>query len=89
MKTLKKQELKERIEEVLRMLEEEGETIEVTDDGEVIAHLVPTLRLQQYTQKKETSRAWSDLRELAHEIGKHWQNDVSAVDAVRDVRREL
>ncbi|MBV9020109.1 MAG: type II toxin-antitoxin system prevent-host-death family antitoxin [Chloroflexi bacterium] len=37
MKTLKKQELKERIEEVLRMVEEEGKTIEVTNQGRVVA----------------------------------------------------
>ena len=50
MKTLKKQELKARIEEVLRMVEEEGETIEVTNQGRVVAlHKYPlAIRRSRY-----------------------------------------
>lgn len=40
MKTLEVGELTEHISEILRMVEEEGETIELTKHREVVAHLV-------------------------------------------------
>ena len=40
-------ELAERINEILRLIEEEGETIEITDRGKVIAHVVPTPKPQK------------------------------------------
>jgi hypothetical protein len=33
--------------------------------------------------------AWANFDRLVTELGVHWPEDVSAVDAVRDVRREL
>jgi prevent-host-death family protein len=87
MKTLGVRELKERISEVLRMIQEEGEIVEVTNRGEVIAHLVPARRAQQHTE--HTGEVWTDIDRLAAEIGTHWKAGVSAVDAVRDARREL
>ena len=87
MKTLEIRNLTEHINEVLRMIEE-GETIEVRDGNEVIAHLVPAAKSQQLTQQ-ERSAVWTNLERLAAEIGAHWKDNVSAVDAVRDVRREL
>lgn len=41
MKTLEIHKLTEHIDEILHMIKEEGETIEITDGNEVIAHLVP------------------------------------------------
>ena len=69
MKNFDTSELINYIDEVLRMVEEEGETIEITNNGEVIAHFVPVSE----TQSSVESAKW----------------DVSAVDAVRDVRRDL
>jgi prevent-host-death family protein len=88
MKTLGVRELKERISEVLRMIQEEGEIVEVTNRGEVIAHLVPARRAQQHTEQ-HTDEVWTDIDRLAAEIGTYWKAGVSAVDAVRDARREL
>ncbi len=88
MKTLGVRELKERISEILRMVEKDGETIEVTKRGEVIARLVPVRRPQQSIEQNADA-VWTDLDRLAAEISAHWPADVSAVDAVRDVRREL
>jgi len=82
------QELAERINELLRLIEEEGETIEITDRGKVIAHVVPTPK-QQKPAKRDLTTFWRDIDRLAEEIGKHWKGDVDAVEAVRDVRRDL
>lgn len=88
MKTFEVNELTEHIDEVLHLVEEEGETIEITNHGEVIAHLVPVLELQSSVESAK-SDVWADIDRLSAEIGAHWPPDVSAVDAVRDVRREL
>ena len=45
-------ELLTRINEMLRLIEEEGETIEITDKGKVVAHLVPTITPEKATEKK-------------------------------------
>ncbi len=88
MKTLDVGELIDNIDEVLRMVEEEGETIEITNHGEVIAHLVPVPEPQSLVESAKRD-VWADIDRLSAEIGAHWSPDVSAVDAVRDVRRDL
>jgi prevent-host-death family protein len=88
MKTLGVRELKERISEILRLVEEEGETVEVTKRGEVIAHLVPVRKPQPSVEQTDDA-VWTDLERLAAEISANWPSNVSAVDAMRDVRREL
>ena len=77
-------ELKERIDKILRMFQE-GEPIEVTDHGKVIAHVVPVSEPEQPV-KRDTSEAWKNLKRLSTELSAHWPQDVTAVDAVRDVR---
>jgi prevent-host-death family protein len=88
MKTFDASELIEHIDEVLRMVEEEGETIEITNHGEVIAHIVPVPESQPSVESAKRD-VWVDLDRLAVEISAHWPAEVSAVDAVRDVRRDL
>ena len=88
MKMFDANELIEHIDEVLRMVEEEGETIEITNRGEVIAHLVPVPEPQSSVESAKRD-VWADIDCLSAEIGAHWSPDVSAVDAVRDVRRDL
>jgi antitoxin (DNA-binding transcriptional repressor) of toxin-antitoxin stability system len=107
MMTIDVHELEAHIGEVLRRVREQGETVDVLDQGKVVVRLVP---VQHPPPDPEASRrAWADLRELAAEIsasladeqtlesmdrlaleiGTHWPNGVSAVDAVREGRREL
>ena len=88
MKNFDTSELINYIDEVLRMVEEEGETIEISNHGEVIAHLVPAAGLQSL-EKPTKQDIWADLERLAAEISAHWPAEVNVVDAVRDVRRDL
>lgn len=80
-------ELKARTSEVLRRVREQGETIDITYRGEVVAQLIPV----QPTQPVErgAGAVWTNLDRLAAEIGRHWPPDVSAADAVSEVRRKL
>jgi antitoxin (DNA-binding transcriptional repressor) of toxin-antitoxin stability system len=82
------QELKERIDELLRLVKEKGEIIEVTEKGKVIARLVPTTDPKQSSTKSDDP-AWDALKRIAEELDPYWPKDVDAVEAVRDVRRDL
>ena len=88
MKTLGVGELKEHIDEILRMVEEEGETIEITDQGKVIARVVPANEPEKPT-KRDLKSFWEETDRLAAEIGASWKGNMDAVEAVRDVRRDL
>ena len=88
MKTFKANELIEHIDEILRMVEEEGETIDVTKRGKVIARVVPASEPEQ-PLKRDAKAFLAEIDRLATEIGASWKGNMDAVEAVRDVRRDL
>lgn len=81
-------ELLVRIDELLRLIEEEGETIEITDKGKVVAHVVPT-NVPQKPADDKLAASLKGIDELAAKIGERWKSNLDAVEAVRDVRRDL
>lgn len=85
---LETRKLLERINEILRLIEEEGETIELTDHGKTIAQWVPTQKPQKPV-KQDLDAFWEEMDQLAARIGAAWQGDMDAVEAVRDVRQDL
>ncbi|HLJ33685.1 MAG TPA: hypothetical protein VKU38_08545 [Ktedonobacteraceae bacterium] len=90
MKTIGVRELTERINEILRLVKEEGETIEVIDHGEVIAHVVPTsIPIQQAQTKQDMEAFWEKTDRLAAKISASLPEKVDAVEIMRDVRRDL
>jgi prevent-host-death family protein len=80
-------ELREDLSKLLQRVREEGETIEITVRGEPVARVVPLKR--QGRSPEEVAKQFKDLDELIAEISAHWPEGVSAVDAVREQRREL
>lgn len=89
METLAARELAERINEILRRVEDEGETFEITNHNEVIARLVPVIRSSHPATEQKSEEAWANLDRLAGEISAHIPNRVDSVDIIRDVRRDL
>ena len=87
MVTIGVRELKQQTSKVLRRVREEGETVEITFRGETIARLIPVN--PPTLSKEKIVAAWADLDQLTAEISAKWPEGVSAVDAIRDVRREL
>ena len=83
MKTIEANELEESIEEVLREVEN-GQTIEVTRQGKVVARVVPVRPTDS-----DSNGAWTELLRLRDEISADWPEGVSAQDAMNDVRRDL
>jgi prevent-host-death family protein len=80
-------ELKENASEVLRRVREEKATYRITYRGRVVAELAPTADPQH--EREEWERIWAEMDETAAQISEKWPKGVSAVDAVREQRREL
>lgn len=78
-------ELREHASEVLRRLRETGDEVLVTHRGRVIARLVPVPSPESDACDEEV---WAEIDALAEEIAAKWQGNVSAVEAVREARRE-
>lgn len=79
--------LKANASELVRRVREEGEIIDITYYGEVVARLIPAKQSKPSAEELET--LWRSMDELAAEIGAKWTGSPSAVDAVREGRREL
>jgi prevent-host-death family protein len=81
-------ELKAHASEILRRVEEEGKAIEIARRGKVVARLVPIIQASEIS-KEEREKRWDDLFAFVEEIRKRTPAEVSAVDMINDVRREL
>jgi prevent-host-death family protein len=86
-------ELKAKASEIVREVHESGVPVDITVRGEVVARLTPTpspsAKLQRRMTAQERVGFWKRWDALAEEIGSSWPEGVSAVDAVREQRREL
>jgi prevent-host-death family protein len=80
-------ELKEHTSEVLRRVRKDKVTYQITYRGRVVAELSPV----SYGDGEgdDWDKIWAEMDELAKEISRKWPKGVSAVDAVREQRREL
>jgi prevent-host-death family protein len=80
-------ELRERTSEIIRLVRDEGQEVEVTYYGRVVARLVPAL--PKPPGEADLSPVWADLDQLASEIGARWPKGVTAAETVDEGRREL
>jgi prevent-host-death family protein len=92
MRSVGVRELKEHTSEILRRVRDEGEIVEVTLRGQVIARVVPagqTSMQQKPGDQEELAAFWERWDKLSAEISADLPDDVSAVDIVREGRRDL
>lgn len=80
-------ELRQHTTEIVRQVRVRRVPVQITYRGKVIAQLMPAR--EPLSTPKETAAVWTDLDQLAVEIGARWPAYVSAVHAVREGRREL
>ncbi len=80
-------ELKAHASELLRRVREEGAIIDITYYGQVVARLIPAR--QPATPAEQLEALWADMDQLAAEVAARWSGSPSAVDAVREGRRDL
>jgi prevent-host-death family protein len=80
-------ELREDLSKYLQLVRDESATLEITIRGEPIARLVPIR--QQPPNPEEVAKRFVDLDQLIAEIEARRTDDISAVETVREIRREL
>jgi prevent-host-death family protein len=80
-------ELKTNASELVRRVREDGEIIDITYYGEVVARLVPAK--QPVTSDQELAAIWAEMDRLSATVAAQWEGSPSAVEAVREGRREL
>jgi prevent-host-death family protein len=83
MRTVGVRELKEHTSEILKVVIEEGESLELTLRGRPVARIVP---IEKTDREKVEREFWEHTRELQRRIAEKWPQGVSAVDAVREGR---
>jgi prevent-host-death family protein len=83
MRSVGVRELKEHTSELIRRLRKNGEQIQITYRGEVVALLIPVAP----PSTSEESQAWAELDNLAAEIGARWPEGLGAPEAVAEGRR--
>ncbi len=86
--TVTKHKFIEQFREILLKVVEEGETIEITDNGEVIAHVVPAKKPKQLG-KRDIKTSQRDTDRLAAKISAYSPEKVDAVKIIREMRRDL
>ncbi len=93
-RTIGVRELKAGADEIVREVAETGRPIDIVRNGQIAARLspVPTTesepRPRPWTEE-ERAAFWQRMDALSSEISRVWPKGVSAVDAVREQRREL
>jgi antitoxin (DNA-binding transcriptional repressor) of toxin-antitoxin stability system len=71
----------------LRTVLEQGEALDIMDQGAVVARLVPVAPARPARPGLADDLAALDA--LSARISAAWKDDMSAVEAINDVRREL
>ncbi|MDQ6692957.1 MAG: hypothetical protein M3014_00830 [Chloroflexota bacterium] len=86
MTTIELHELKDKVSEVLHRAQRQGETIQVTEGGTLLALIMPMQRDREGDRVEGSNGEVMDVEALVAEISAHWPRGVSAVDAIRDGR---
>ena len=84
MNTVGIRQLKQQASELVRKVREEGQEIQITYRGRVVARIVP---VANHWRADEEAQAWANLDLLAAEIGAAWPAGISSVDAIAEARR--
>lgn len=88
MKTMEAAEVQEHFSEVLREIEETGQSIGVSEGGRVVAQLVPTKAAQPTTKTKhDPHETIASLQALIDEIAPDLPDDVNVEEIMNSIRR--
>ena len=88
MRSIGIRELKARTSQIIRELQRHGGEVDITHHGRVVARIIPATP-PRHTASRRSAAVWSTIDQVAREIGRRWPRGVSAVQAVREGRREL
>ena len=77
-------ELKSRVSEVVRAVQEERARYIITQRGKPAALIVP---LDAAPPEKSADEVWERLQQIGEEISKSWESEKSAVEILSEMRR--
>ena len=72
---------------IIRKVREDRKTIDVTHHGNVVAQIVPVETDEE--RRLRVRQVWERMDRVSEQISAKWSDSVSAVDAVREQRRDL
>ena len=84
MKTMSVRELKRHFSAVLREVQQEGQVIDITNRGRVVARLVPVR--MPHPRRRDVRATIARLDDLAAEISAQVPAGVSVEDVINDIR---
>ena len=87
MRSIGIRELKARASQVIRELRIHGGEVHITHHGRVVARLIPVPAPRPPSRR--SAAVWLAIDRVSREIGRRWPKGVSAIQAVREVRRDL
>ena len=79
--------LKRDVSAILKRVRDHNAMFEVTYRGTAVARIVPVVSDEE--RQRSLQAAWARIDELSEEMSERWPAGVSAVEAVREGRREL
>ncbi|MGH2562433.1 MAG: type II toxin-antitoxin system prevent-host-death family antitoxin [Thermomicrobiales bacterium] len=79
-------ELKAQASAIVRRVEEDGDTIDITRRGRVVAHVIPA---KKKLDRRRIEEVLAERDKLIAELSGGWPQGVSAAEAVAQDRREL
>jgi prevent-host-death family protein len=83
-------ELSAHADEIVREVRATGRPIDITVDGQVVAHLTPLSTQPDAMSGRSAALAWLEETEaFAQEVAHRWPSSATSVDLVRDQRRDL
>lgn len=91
MVAVKIEDLKEHADQVVGRLRETGEPVEIVEDGQVVAKLIPATETDEaalLAEDEEVRRWLEEFDKLADEIGASVPPGTTLDDVMRDVRRD-
>jgi prevent-host-death family protein len=80
-------ELKEHTSAIIQRVQEKQEEVAITKRGRVVARIVP--QRDEEELRRRDAEIWRGLRDLAKQISAAAPKGLSAVEAVREQRRDL
>ena len=92
MVAIQAKDLRDQADDVLRRLRTTGEPFEIVDDGQIVARLVPAMSSQDRAgtdDDHDVERWLEEMDQLADEIAASMPEGTTALDLIRDIRREL
>ncbi len=94
MKTISARDLEDHPADVLRQVRDERAEFEVVDAGHVVARIMPADEAEatppaEAGSDQSLDEFWAEWDRASRYISERWPKGVSAVDAVREQRRDL